>query len=699
MAGLAAAGAALLFWGTGLLDTWEAKSWDWRASIFAQPAKASDDIRLILLDQNSLDWMYAENGLTWPWPREIYKAIVDFCRRHGVRSLAFDVLYTEPSKYGVSDDAKFSQAVARYGRVAGAAFLKKESGRYTSWPEDVPGPKFVVSGLDDWVAAGFGSGVDYPRAVMPIGELGRTFTVLCDVQHEPDGDGIYRRARLFHTFDGRVLPALGLGVYLADSTEKAAIESGWLTVGDRRIPIDGGGNALMHYHGPSGTHKTYSAAAVIQSEIQFRNGEKQNIDDSEAFRGKYVLFGFSAPGLYDLRSSPVDSVYPGVEVQATLLDNFLNGDFVRQCPPAAVLLATLLLAVTSAVAVSLTSVPLRIGITGLFFLALPATMALLSYRAGLSVPLVVQETGVLLAVVFSLGTNYATEGRQKRFIKSAFRQYLSPAVIDQLIHHPERLKLGGERRVLSIFFSDLQGFTSISEKLDPQALTNLLNDYLSAMTDIIHDEGGTVDKYEGDAIIAFWNAPLEVDRHAACAVRAALRCQEELARLRPHFYSAIGCDMLMRIGLNTGPAVVGNMGSHTRFDYTMLGDAVNLAARLEGVNKQFGTYTMISQKTLEESGEGFKARELGRITVVGRVEPVTVFEPMTEKEYHRRKGDLMNFAQGLRLFYAGDFENALACFAATAGSDPPAAAYAAKCRLLRKVPPKDWAGVWPMTTK
>ncbi len=696
---MVAAIAALLFWGFGLLTSWEARTWDWRASLLAEPAKVSDNIRLILLDQNSLDWMNQENGLTWPWPREIYSVIVDFCRRNGARALAFDVLYTEPSKWGVDDDQVFSQAVARYGRVAGALFLKKKSGSYTSWPADTPAPEFTVSGLGDWMAAGFGDGVDYPRAVMPVAELRQAFAILCDVQQEPDADGIYRRSRLFHTFDGRVLPTLGMGVYLAAHPEQAAIENGRLTIGDRRIPIDSGGNVTMRYRGPSGTHTAYSAAAVIQSEIQFRDGEKENIHDPEAFRDKYVLFGFSAPGLYDLRSSPVDSVYPGIEVQATILDNFLNNDFIRHCHPAAVILITVVLSLLSAIAVSLATNPFRIGGVGLFFFLLPAAIVTLSYKLGLSVPLVVQETGVSLSIVFSLVVNYATEGRQKRFIKNAFRQYLSPAVIDQLIHQPERLKLGGERRVLSIFFSDLEGFTTISEKLNPEELTNLLNDYLSAMTDIIHDEGGTVDKYEGDAIIAFWNAPLEVARHAVCAVRAALRCQSELARLRPCFRERIGTDMFMRIGLNTGPAVVGNMGSHTRFDYTMLGDAVNLAARLEGVNKQFGTYTMISKATLEETGDAFNVRELGRVTVVGRGEPVTIYEPMFDDEFRRRKSVLEDFARGLDFFYAGAFAEALDCFAAAADIDPPAAAYTAKCRMLMQEPPEHWQGVWPMTSK
>jgi adenylate cyclase len=308
--------------------------------------------------------------------------------------------------------------------------------------------------------------------------------------------------------------------------------------------------------------------------------------------------------------------------------------------------------------------------------------------------------GTLVTLVAAGLYNYATEGRQKRYLKSAFKQYLSPAVIEQLIAHPERLRLGGERRDLSIFFSDLQGFTSLSEALTPEELTSVLNEYLSAMTDIIQEHGGTIDKYEGDAIIAFWNAPIDQPDHAIRAVRSALDCQEELARMRPALRARVGRDLYMRIGLNTGPAVVGNMGSRTRFDYTMLGDAVNLAARLEGVNKQFRTYTMVSRATLERLEGAFPARELSRIAVVGRKEPVTVYEPMTRETYTERKPILEVFARGLGAYYAGKLGEAERIFRGIEAQDPAAVAYADRCRDLSASPPAEpWTGVWVMTSK
>ncbi len=491
-----------------------------------------------------------------------------------------------------------------------------------------------------------------------------------------------------------------MGAYLAAAPDAPLrIAPSAIVVGGHRIPIDGGGNALLNFRGPSGTHRSYSAAAVIQSELRIREGKDPVIPGKDLFRDKYVFFGLSAPGLFDLRPTPVSGVYPGVEINATALDNILSGDFIRPAPNPALLALTLLLTLLAGLVTARVS-----GIAGSllvygFFLLLPGLLAAAAYRAGFRLPLIVQEVGVAVTL-FSAGViYYTTEGRQKLFIKNAFKQYLSPAVIEELIRYPERLKLGGERRVLSIFFSDLEGFTGISEGLEPEELTTLLNGYLSAMTDIIHEEGGTVDKYEGDAIIAFWNAPLLQSDHAGRCVRAALRCQEKLAEMRPAFRERIGKDLRMRIGINSGAAVVGNMGSHTRFDYTMLGDAVNLAARLEGINKQFGTYTILSQATLDLLAGTVPVRELSRVSVVGRRESVTIYEPMVPAEYASRADDLRIFAGGLAAFYQGRFAEAERIFIGLAERDAAARSYAAKCRSLIEQPPEAWNGVWVVTTK
>jgi adenylate cyclase len=700
IAGLCGAVVAVCLWSAGAFGAFEAKTYDWRVRLLAAPGAATDQIRLILLDQNSLDWASAENGLSWPWPREVYAAVVDFCARAGARSLTFDVLFTEPSKYGVADDAALGRAGAAFGRLVLPVFLGGETGREQSWPASVPDFPFKPAGLASWLRlAGGAAGLGYPRAAFPVPEIAAGAALCGNVHLDPDFDGVYRRAGLFSLFDGRVVPFLPLAAYLAAApAAKAAIVPGAFVLDGVAAPIDSRAQVAIHYRGPSGTYAAVSAASVIQSELRLREGKPATVDPG-FFRDKHVFFGFTAPGLFDLRPAPVGGVFTGVEIQATVLDNLLSGDFLRDVPAwlAAACLAFVSLA--AGVSVSLAGRALATTAVALVFLPLPALASVAAQAGGAILPLVPGEAGAFVAMSVSVLIAYATEGRQKRFIKHAFRQYLSPQVIEQLIRDPGRMRLGGEKRVLTIFFSDLQGFTGISEGLSPEALTALLNEYLSAMTDIILESGGTVDKYEGDAIIAFWNAPVDQPDHAARGLAATLACQERLAAMRPALAGRIGKELFMRVGLNTGPAVVGNMGSKKRFDYTMLGDAVNLAARLEGVNKQFGTYTMISRDTLEAGG-GFPARELARVAVVGRKEPVTVYEPMPVAEYARRKPVLDTFGQGLALFYAGRFAAALAVFEQIKDADPPAAHYTAKCRELLESPPQGaWSGVWVMTEK
>jgi adenylate cyclase len=704
LVGTAGAAAALALWLPGALEKFEARTWDLRAQLFARPGKATGDIALILLDQKSLDWGQKENGLSWPWPRELYAVVADFCRQGGAKALVLDVLYTEPSAYGVSDDEAFGRAVAEYGGVVGAVFVGE--GTRSSWAESAVHPKLAIDGLEAWRAREKPRRQSWPLAAFPIPELAGSARLLANVNLDADSDKVYRRAQLFTTFDGRVLPSEALAAWLVGQGGESAlaIEPGRFTVGGRVVPIDSDGRAILRFRGPTLTHSNYSMAAIVQSELQIREGTTPAIDPSE-LRGKYVFLGFSAPGLFDLKPTPMTGAYPGVEINATMLDNLLSGDFMRPVPLAAGIVLLVLLCAGAGIAVSsVTRAGWSVLVYVLFLLAPPA-LGIGGYAAGFWVELMALEAGVLVALVGGSLANYATEGRQKRFIKGAFKQYLSHAVIEQFLDHPERLALGGERREISMFFSDLEGFTTLSESLDPADLTLLMNDYLTPMTDIIQEEqGGTLDKYIGDAIVAFWNAPADQPDHAVRAVRAALRCQQKLAELRPAFRARCGRDLLMRIGLNTGMATVGNMGSHGRFAYTMMGDQVNLAARLEGNNKVFHTYTMVAEPTVKAMAGAFPVRELSRITVKGKREPVTVYEPMLPEQYEAKRKTLAVFAEGLALYYAGRFAEAKKAFDSIAAEDPPAASYVERCAELAAAapegrPPEGWNGVWIMTSK
>jgi adenylate cyclase len=696
--GLAAACLALLLW--HLQPRWlvraEAVTWDWRETVLAKPGAATDRIRLIFLDQYSLDWG-KERGWSWPWPRQVYAPLLDFCRRGGAKAVAFDVIFSEPSGLGVDDDALLGEAIAAYPGFVGALFVGKETGGQTNWPADTPRPSFPLVGDLRGPVARFA----LPRATFPIPEVAARAAVLATVFGNPDSDGVYRRLRPLSVFDGLPVPALGLGAFMAATSNRVmSLHPASVDVGDLplRIPVDPEGRAILRYRGPSQTHATVNAAAIIDSELSLREGKAPLIDPA-SFKDTYVFFGFTAPGLFDLKSSPLDPVYPGVEVHATFLDNLLSGDFVRDTPPWQAACLTFLLSLAAALAVRLGRSAWQNILVFLVLIPVPVLLGLYACTRGFWLPMAVQWIAVLPALVGALAVNYATEGKQKRFIKGAFRQYLSPVVIDELVQHPERLKLGGETRELSIFFSDVRGFTGISENLSPEQLTALLNEYLTEMTDIIYRHGGTVDKYEGDAIIAFWNAPLTQSDHAVRAVRAALECQVRLAELRPIFKERIGSELHQRIGLNSGPVVVGNMGSRQRFNYTFLGDAGNLAARLEGINKQFGTSVLISENTRNRLDSALAVREISRVQVVGRKQAVRVFEPLDTPQAEARRPLWEAFSRSLADYYAGQFDQALSGFALLEQDDGPSAAYAHRCRELIAHPPAAWQGVWTMTEK
>ncbi|MCP4291655.1 MAG: adenylate/guanylate cyclase domain-containing protein [bacterium] len=588
-----AMGATVLIgvlWLTGVLDRWENTTWDWRVRTLAAEGANDNSLSesplcLILLDQPSLDWGQETNGWSWPWPREVYTTIIDFCVRGEARSLSFDVLYTEPSVYGVWDDQAFGESISSSEFFVGAAFVHTAENAEN-------------------------------KITLPISEVKDNCLKLANVSDVPDGDGIFRRATLWmETEQEARFMSLGSAASLV------ADESGTA----RAILDAGPAQRILHFRDPEKFWPIYSAAAVIQSDLRLMEGAEPSLDPS-VVKGKHVLFGMSAPGLKDLRPTPLNRVSPGVTVHATALENILNDDFIAETPLSWVLLVMFVFSFAAAFVLLTGGKLWRTILAIIVFLSLPLLIGLLAVRGGMWWPVVPGTLSHAAALAGAMILAWATEGRQKRFIRQAFRHYLSPDVIQRIMDDPDRLKLGGERREMTIFFSDLEGFTTLSEGLEPNELTQLLNEYLTDMTDIILASGGTLDKYEGDAIIAFWNAPVDQSDHALRACRASVDCQRKLTARRAEFEERFGATLHMRIGLNSGPVIVGNMGSSQRFDYTVLGDAANLAARLEGANKVFGTYLMISDSTREAVNDEMMFRELGDLRVVGRKQPVRVHE-------------------------------------------------------------------------
>ncbi|MDR3249108.1 MAG: adenylate/guanylate cyclase domain-containing protein, partial [Treponema sp.] len=678
---------------SGALHFPEYKTYDSRVRLLAEQTRPSDDIILVLLQQESLDWAQRERGWGWPGPRKAYAELVDYMNIAGAKSVAFDMLFTEPSVYRNSrqdeiideavasleqqelaqsagqtrgergqnifrsvagalralssrdDDASFVKAEQDFGRVVQTVLLSGwQSSGGTPWPDNLHKPLFTPQG--DVLRLGQDSTNPLVAAHFPIEELRDHAGAIGTVTGIPDlTDDILRRGRLFYYFENRMIPSL-TGASLLVSGDMPP-ELGYdaqkreIRWGDKMLPVDGSGNLILHFRGDIDRYAPYDFSTILQSAEAYAAGQTPLLPPQD-FKDKYVFFGLYAPGLYDIFSTPISSTYPGVGIHVTMMDNLLAGDFIRESPLA---LNLAILLVCSALVTLLSlfpgRVPVSLGVTVLT-LILILGIGIAAYHFGnLWLPMAAPIITVIMAFLASTVYNYATEGSQKRFIKNAFSHYLSPKVIDQIIADPSQLNLGGEKREMTAIFTDIRSFSTISEALgDPGKLVNLLNFYLTRMSDIVLQNAGTLDKYEGDAIIAFFGAPVHMEEHAILACRSAVQMHKaeadinreavEQGLITPEVMSALvrkgilknpddPNPLFTRLGVNTGDMVVGNMGTPDKMDYTIMGDAVNLAARLEGINKQYNTGgILISEYTREKLGDDFIMRPLSRVRVVGK---------------------------------------------------------------------------------
>ncbi|MDD8027351.1 MAG: adenylate/guanylate cyclase domain-containing protein [Acidobacteriota bacterium] len=689
--GLAAGtGAFALAAALGALGAWrglELKSWDARIRFFADRDPVPD-IALILVDQPSLNYFKTQN-VFWPWPRQMYAPILGFLKAGGARSVFMDIVMSEPSAYAVEDDEMLATALRESGNVVLPVFLSREENASSEGADAFLRKSALEPG------AFRTAGESFRSATVPIPVLAKAARGGAEVHVEPDPDGIFRRMPLATTINGRTIPSVALSLS----------RMGESPVSGRKVPVDRNGAMLIRYRADKTrraekTIKAYSAAAVIDGWLKLSEGKEPEILPN-IFAGKNVLIGLSGAGLLDMKTSPISRAVPGAEIQAAALDTLLRGRFLRPPAPILDLLLGLVFAIGAAVAITRLSKPAALAAAAGGLLILPFAASLLGFAAGRWTAMVQPMAAVLIAVIGAAVWSYAVEGRQKRFLRTAFRHYLSPHVVDQVAANPALLRLGGERREITSFFSDVAGFTSISESLGAEGLVALLNEYLSAMSDIILDEGGTLDKYEGDAIVAFWNAPLDSPDHALRACRAALACQAKLAAMGPSFESRFGRGLRARIGLNTGPAVVGNMGSVRRFDYTAMGDTVNLAARLEGACKPFGISILAGEATIAAAGPAIVAREVDCLRVVGKSLPTRIFEVVGRREDvgAETPARLAAFQRVLDAYRKRAWAEAESGAAALVG-DPVAAVYAARCAVFRSTPPPpDWDFVFELKTK
>jgi len=566
-----------LLFSLGFFISWRYKLTD---KLFLQD-EPGNEIIIIAIDDESLQ------GLgRWPWERNIHANLIDKIGEQKPIAIGLDVNFSEES--GFLLDATLAKSIRTAGNVV------------------LPIEMELVVKEERFVAQ---------KALFPIETIGQAALRLGMTNTPPDQDGIFRKLPI-SVFDQEGSQYSAFSFILAELySQKKGMDL-------PEIPVDQKERMIINYSGRPGTFRIVSAIDVMEERI-----EQDLLED------KIVLIGATAPDLHDEQLVPVSygRLMSGVEIHANAIETIIEGKFLRYPDLKWQITAFILLALT----------------LGLVLVSFKIIVGSLLALAGLVVYLVVSMTvfdkGIILDIFYAViifilvylaivALRYLTERKEKKKIKNTFSRYVSSDVIDEILSDPDKLKLGGQKKELTILFSDIRSFTTISEKLSPEELVNLLNQYLTLMTDLIMDSRGVVDKYIGDAIMAFWGAPLKEPAHADKACQAALEMVEQLEKKKKDWKKEFGIDLNIGIGINTGEVIIGNMGSEKRFDYTVMGDSVNLASRLEGLNKQYQTNIIVSQFVKDKAEDNFTFKYLDKVAVKGKEEKVEIYELIGKKK-------------------------------------------------------------------
>jgi len=687
----------------GLVSSIDRPMLDKMFRMASHPERADTSVVMAAIDQGSLNFFDGQ-GFGWPWPRDFYSALLGYLKRGGARAVIFDMDFSqrEVDRQNVNAneaDSMFADSISMCGNVVLASDLIGG---------DSAGGKNPISRIDFSRESGLHR-LDIPdlsSAVLPMDEFMQSCRQLGLANYVVDVDGVTRRIQLLLRYHGIILPQLAFAGFIVGRNFSGADVDNFL----HSVPTDRNGNYLINWYGrggPDGVFKYYPISALIVSATQVIMGKAPEIPPS-TFKDKYVIVGGSAIGLYDFKSTPftVYEPYPGMEIHATILSNFLEGDFMHEAP----LWISYVLAVGFAFSISWLF--FRIG------KIIPATLIALGAVVGylailflafryydLWLPVGAPVSSIVLGFSFSGAVSFVTEGKRRRELRRVLNRYLSPRVVDEVLLHPDDFELGGREVEATVFFSDIKNFTGLSEKMSPKELVANLNKYFTLACDIVLAHGGMLDKYIGDAIMAIFGAPLQTEKHAGDACLAAIEVQSELKKYYSLFDNKNGPMFETRIGLNSGKMVLGNIGSMKRLDYTAIGDNVNLASRLEGVNKEFGTRIIVSESTYEQVKDSIEARELDLIRVKGKEIPIRIYEVICEKGkmLPQQVRLVEKFQGGLSLYRAKKWEKAEGIFQGILRSHPedgPSKTYAARCKTLARLGvPKDWDRVFVMTTK
>jgi len=593
---------------------------------------------------------FQELRLSWPWPRSLHARLVKRLSEAGARLIVFDILFTEPSN--PENDAVFAGAIKDAGNVVLA-----ETYDYTNDP-------------------------NFTRLikVTPIKAFSEAARETALAMITPDSDGVVRHFQL--RLEG----------------ERTLAAAAAADVGAAGISTEISG--LIHFAGPARSIDTLSYYQIIDED---REPPAERIRDRIVLVGRTLQASTSPAGQSDFFPTPFYSstgaLTSGVEIHANIIQNLLTGNWGKELPRSVLLVACC--AFFFLLALLFVHISPLSGLAALLVTwasLLGVSYALFLFRDLWAPPvLCIGGSGFLYA--FNVLLQYFREAGRKRWYRNTFGRYVSPSVVRTIAENPDGLELGGQEVQATVFFSDIADFTNFAEHLPPKTLVGFLNEYFTPMTRIILEHQGLLDKFIGDAIMASWGVPLPVEQHARLACLSALKMQEALAALREDWRNRNLPFLKARMGLHSGMVVAGNIGSQERFNYTVMGDAVNLASRLETANKIYGTAIIISEDTLRLAGPGLLVRELDWIRVKGRRKHVTIYQLLGPRE----TGNLTFlevFAEGLAAYRTRSWERAEQLFGSIARDDPPARMYAHRCRLYREnPPPEDWDGVFVQTVK
>jgi len=690
--GLACALAISLCFHAGLLETLEFKTLDhrFRSMPCWEAESGPADISIIVIDQVSLESVNKALEHRWPWPREFYAKMLGFLKTAGARAVVFDMFFSEPDRdhegiLGEDSDAALV-AATRYASNVFHSYVPQREG--LSPRADELAAIVDASGFPGMVAPEAGAGLRrFSTGALPSAELTEAAAGIGFATVEKDRDNICRRIQLVAAFSNATVMCQPLATWHElNGRPTLELQPGCLDLGSRTIQTDSAASAFLWWYRPTdgrtSPYPHHSAFNVLRAAVRLENDSPPELDLAD-FKDKIVYIGSTAPGLFDNWATPLSGGVPGVEIQATALANLLRDDFVTRLPARVTTIAVLLLCLL----VAQTTCVGRRHITSMLvpIVLLVAAVALgyaLLARQHLFIDLVPPVMAIMLTFGATTITNYLTERRHSRMVRGIFEHYLDRTVVNNLIANPEQVRLGGETRECTVLFTDVANFTNTSEQLGPEQVVRFMNVYLNAMTDIIINEGGFVDKFIGDEIIAIFGAPNALPDHAERACRAVLRMRDKVCDLQPEFEAA-GCktEIFARTGMCTGDVVIGNMGSDTRMNYTAMGNTMNLGSRIQGICKAYGTRILVSQSTVQAASEDLQFREIDTVQVKGKEHGEHVFELLgTTSEPDLSTDACQAYAEALKLFRKREWQKAKAAFEDLAATgDAPSKVFAERC--------------------